>query len=225
MSGVREPELPPNLIPGSGKKSIFGRKPGESAGKGFTLIEILIGLAVGGLVMSAVMGVFIIQNKSYDLQEQMTRMVQTARAAMDMMAREVRMAGYDPADTGFEGITYNAAVLQLKADLGGDNAGDPPDGDTDDANECIAYRHDPINLQIDRNTGGGNQPFAENIETFSFAYLDKNGHSTTVSDDIRQLRLTITARTAKADPNYPVNGGYRTYTLCSSVTPPNLACP
>ena len=66
---------------------------------GFTLVEVLIAMAIGGILLGAVVSTFVLQSKSYDVQEQMTEMVQTARAAMDMISREVRMAGYDP--TGF----------------------------------------------------------------------------------------------------------------------------
>lgn len=197
----------------------------KAAESGFTLLEVLVTLVTGLLVTGAVMAVFVIQNRSYDLQQQMTAAVQTARAAVDMISREIRMAGYDPTGSGFDGIVCDAAILRVKADLRGDDPGDPPDGDTDDPNECIRYRYDSADLQIDRNTGGGNQPFAENIEAFVFTYLDGQGHVTTVDESIRQLQLTVTARTAKPDPTYGANGGHRTYTLRTSITPPNLAVP
>jgi len=38
-----------------------------------------------------------------------------------------------------------------------------------------------------------------------------------------KVKITLTARTAGIDPNYPTNGGYRTYTLTSVITPRNLA--
>jgi type IV pilus assembly protein PilW len=191
---------------------------------GFTLLEVLIAMAIGGLLLGAVISTFILQSKAYDVQEQMTEMVQTARAAMDMIGREVRMAGYDPTGAGFDGVAYHSAKLQLLADLRGASATAPPDGDTDDPNENITYVYDSKNLQIDRNTGGGNQPFAENIEAFGFTYLDKDGHPTATTADIRQIRVTITARTARPDFQYSAHGGYRTFTLASLITPVNLAC-
>lgn len=199
-------------------------KPGTPVQNGFTLIEVLIALAVGGLLMTAVLAIFIMQNNSYTRQEQMTQMVQTARAAMDMLGREIRMAGYDPTGAGFDGIAYSAGKLRLQADLRGDQPGDPPDGDTADPNEEITYRFDSVHLQIDRNTGGGNQPFAENIEEFTFDYFDREGRPTTVNSEIRQIRVRITARADRSDPRYGTNDGYRTYTLRSTITPPNLAC-
>lgn len=192
--------------------------------QGFTFVEVLIAMAIGGLLLGAVISTFVMQSKSYDVQEQMTDVVQTARAAMDMISREVRMAGYDPTGAGFDGIPYHVAQLQLLADLRGANSTDPPDGDTNDPNENIIYAYDAKNLQIDRNTGGGNQPFAENIEAFTFTYLAGDGCPTTTTDDIRQIRVTITARTAKPDAKYSAHGGYRTFTLASLMTPVNLAC-
>lgn len=193
---------------------------------GFTLIELLIAMAISTIVLGAVVSTFVIQQKSYAVQEQITEMVQTARAAMDMMSREIRMAGYDPKGAGFYGVPYSASQLQILADLRGDNAGDPPDGYTDDSNENITYAYYDATDQIKRKTGGGYfQPFAENIQTFSFVYLNSDGSPTTTTADIRQIRITITARTAKRDPNYSLNGGYRTYRLTSLITPVNLACP
>lgn len=183
----------------------------ENKERGFTLVELLIAMAISGIVLGALVSTFIIQSKSYDLQEQICEMTQTARAAMDMITREVKIAGYDPTPTGFDGIPYNASQLQILADLNGD-------GDTADSNEDIIYTYDAANLQIDRNTGGGAQPFAENIQTFTFAYLDENGNATIINGDIEQVRITITTRTDKPDSN----GTYRTYTLTSFVTPPNL---
>lgn len=196
----------------------------KGGARGFTLVELLIAMALGALLLGALISTFVVQSKAYDVQGQMTEMVQTARAAMDMISREVRMAGYDPTGAGFDGIPYHGAQLQLLTDLRGASAADPPDGDTNDPNENITYVYDAQNLQIDRNTGGGNQPFAENIESFAFTFLDQDGHPTTASAAVRQIKVTITARTAKPDPEYAAHGGYRTFTMATLMTPVNLAC-
>jgi len=191
---------------------------------GFTLIELLIVMAISFIVLGAVFSTLVVQRRAFAVQEQITEMVQTARATIDMMSREIRMAGHDPTGAGFHGIPYNAAQLQIRTDLRGDGANDPCDGDTNDRNENITYKYYDETIQIKRKTGSGRfQPFAENVQAFSFAYLDSNGSPTTTTADIRQVRLTITARAAKRDPGYAANGGYRTYTLTTSITPNNLA--
>ncbi|MEA3428733.1 MAG: hypothetical protein U9Q84_05890, partial [Thermodesulfobacteriota bacterium] len=74
-----------------------------------------------------------------------------------------------------------------------------------------------------RKTGNGYfQPFAENVQSFTFDYLDSAGSATTTTADIRQIKITITARTSKADADYSANNGYRTHSLTSLITPRNL---
>ncbi|MBC8200268.1 MAG: prepilin-type N-terminal cleavage/methylation domain-containing protein [Desulfobacteraceae bacterium] len=190
---------------------------------GFTLVELLIAMTIGLIILAALSSTFLMQRKIYDVQEQIVEMVQTARAAMDMMTREIRMAGYDPTGAGFDGITYDADQLEIKADMYQTNNTGNPDGDTDDSNEHIKYTMDSdYPFEIRRDTGGGRQEFALNIQTFTFDYLNSAGSATTTTADIRQIRITITARTSKADADYSANNGYRTHTLTSLITPRNL---
>lgn len=183
---------------------------------GFSLIELLIAIAISGIVLGAVSSLFIMQNKSYSVQEQVAEMQQNARAAMDIMTREIRTAGCDPGGSANAGIvSATSSSINFTQDTNGD-------GDTADANENITYSfYTSSGIQkIGRNTGGGNQPVAENIQSLAFAYLDSNGNPTAVIANIRQIDLTITARTAEPDPD---SGSYRTCTLTSLITPRNLA--
>ena len=192
---------------------------------GFTLVELLIAMTIGLIILTALSSTFLMQRKIYDVQEQVAEMVQTARAAMDMMTREIRMGGYDPTGTGFDGIPYNAdpSTIDVFADLNDIPGIDNPTG----SYEHITYSYDSANNQIDRNTntGGGGQPFAENIQSVTFNYLDSSGNATTTTSDIRQIKITITAKTSKPNPDYtdPTYGDhYRRYTLTSAITPRNL---
>ena len=64
--------------------------------KGFTLIEILVALAVSGLVLAGIYQTYLAQQKSYIVQGEIAKMQQNIRAAMFLMVRELRMAGFDP---------------------------------------------------------------------------------------------------------------------------------
>ena len=202
----------------------------ENKVQGFTLVELLISMALALIIIGSLATTFISQRKAFDVQEQIAEMTQGARAAMDMMSREIRMAGYnptgsmqtsDPSTATFVGIPYAANQIQIIADLNEDNSNDDP-------NENIIYLYDATNKQIDRNTGSGNQPFAENIKSFQFSFWAADGTEITSSAgqaDIRMIKITIVAKTAKEDPNYthPVNADrYRTFELVSDITPPNL---
>ena len=184
---------------------------------GFSLIELITALGISGIVLAAVTATFISQSRSYDAQEQINGMQQAARAAMDIITREVRMAGYNTnGGLTFDGIIYDTTQIRVQANLDGD-------ADTGDADEDIIYAYDTVDDVITRETGGNIDTLVEDIDVFTFQYLDESGTATTTSANIRQIQITITARTAKSDPNYTSNGGYRTFTLTSLITPRNLA--
>ncbi|MBU1184433.1 MAG: prepilin-type N-terminal cleavage/methylation domain-containing protein [Proteobacteria bacterium] len=191
--------------------------PGRAGG--FSLVELLIAMAVGLVVLGAMYSVFTIQNKTFGNQEVFVEMQQNVRAGMDMMAREIGMAGYNPAGVNFAGVTVITSQLQIQADLDGNGAIDST------SQENVIYIFDSTNKQITRYIGAGNQAFVENVDSFTFEYLKGDGTAAT-TEDVRRIRITITGRTAKPDPDYtdPTFGDkYRRYTLTSQVAPRNLA--
>jgi len=116
---------------------------------------------------------------------------------MFYMTKEIRMAGCDPTGNAGAGIvTANANSISFTEDIRGDADGSDPDGATNDPNESIAYALSNNNLV--RNTGGGNQVVAENIDALDFVYLDADGNTTTTLTDIRSVEITIVARTGRA---------------------------
>ena len=71
---------------------------------GFTLIELLIALAVGSLLMGGIYGILIQQRNAYARHQQMLEMRQNVRMGLDVMANDIRMAGYDPTGNAGAGI-------------------------------------------------------------------------------------------------------------------------
>ncbi|MEN8211744.1 MAG: prepilin-type N-terminal cleavage/methylation domain-containing protein, partial [Thermodesulfobacteriota bacterium] len=71
---------------------------------GFTLIEILIAIAITGIVSTVLMTSFQSQQKSYVIQEGVAAMQQNLRAGIEIMKQEIRMAGYDRQNIGGMGI-------------------------------------------------------------------------------------------------------------------------
>ena len=145
---------------------------------GFTLIELLVAMAITGIVAGAIYTAFQSQQKSYLIQDQVTEMQQNLRAAMDIMVREIRMAGYDPTQSSGASISTNSTgiMIQVTMDINSDK-------DCSDSNENITYGFSNANdANADgiadagaanlgrRNTGGGFQPIAENIQAIGFAY-------------------------------------------------------
>jgi len=62
--------------------------------KGLTLIELLVALAVSGLLIAGMYRTFTGQQKTYTIQEQVVDMQQNVRAAINRMMTELRMSGF-----------------------------------------------------------------------------------------------------------------------------------
>lgn len=63
--------------------------------KGVTLIELLIGLVICGIVIAGIYRIFISQSKAYTVQDQVVELQQSVRSAMELISRDLRMAGFD----------------------------------------------------------------------------------------------------------------------------------
>jgi len=187
---------------------------------GFTLMELLVAMTIGLIVLGGVAKTFTAQSRQNSAEEQIGQMQQNVRGALDLMLREIQMAGYKPAGGTFNGIqTSTSTTLRIKLDL--DSSGVATDGATDD----ISYTFDNSTGLITRtlNNTASSATLADNITACTFTYLDANGASTTTNTSVRRITINITARTAKPDPGYTSNSGYRTYQISADVTPPNLA--
>lgn len=208
---------------------IFVTRRGSRGLGGFTLVELIVSMAIGLVVVAAIAQTFTVQTRQNSAEEQLGQMQQNVRGALDLMIREIQMAKYDPSGSAFPpgtyGVTYSPSQLQIISDMDGNGT---LDTSTSGSVENIIYAYDSANLRLTRQLGSGGtaQIVADNVTAFTVAYYDADGNAVTSSAnsaDIRKVTITITARTAKPDPSYPSNGGHRTYQLSADVTPPNLA--
>jgi type IV pilus assembly protein PilW len=163
--------------------------------KGFTLAELLVGLFVSGIVMTTILSAYYTQNKSYAVQDQLAAMVQNLRAAMDIMIREARMAGYDPTGTADARIVdANPTYLTITEDMDGDGS---ITGD-----ESITYSLADSDGDGDNDLERNSNLIAENIDALDFVYLDENDASTAIPSEIRSIQITMVAKTQKVDHGY-----------------------
>jgi type II secretory pathway pseudopilin PulG len=64
------------------------------ATRGTTLIELLIALVITGVVTLAIMKTYVTHHENYIVQDDVTNMQQSARACIDELTRQIRMAGH-----------------------------------------------------------------------------------------------------------------------------------
>lgn len=68
--------------------------------KGVTLIELIVALIISAAVIAGIYRVFAAQSKAYTVQEQVVEVQQGTRSAMEILLRDLRMAGFDSDDAG-----------------------------------------------------------------------------------------------------------------------------
>src|SRR5712691_8896137 len=102
---------------------------------GMTLVELLIAMALVGVVMGGVTRSFVNQRKITAIQSQRVTLIQQAQAAMDLVTREFRTAGTNPTGAAFVPVTYSTARLEIRADLNGNGTTDT----TNDPDEHLLY--------------------------------------------------------------------------------------
>ncbi|MDD7805550.1 MAG: PilW family protein [Endozoicomonas sp. (ex Botrylloides leachii)] len=61
---------------------------------GFSLVELIIALLLGILLTAGAGKVFLSTNKTYTLQDQLIRMQENARTALELLVKDIRMSGY-----------------------------------------------------------------------------------------------------------------------------------
>jgi type IV pilus assembly protein PilW len=178
------------------------------------MVELLIAIVTSLVLLAGIYSVFHSQHVAFSSQEQINEMNQNIRAVMDLMTREVRLAGYKTSTSVFNGIaTAQPSTIRLFADINQDGN---ILGDTED----VTYSYDVNALRICRN--GASLPIAENITNLTFLYTLADGTTTSNPGSlasIRKVKISVTGRTANPDLG---TGRYRTITLTSDVTPRNL---
>ncbi|MCJ7547776.1 MAG: PilW family protein [Deltaproteobacteria bacterium] len=78
--------------------------------QGVTLIELMIVLVIAAFLVAGIYSLFITQHRSYTVQDQVAGVQQDARVALDIMARDIRVAGFL---IGSQGFNVNGAQFAV----------------------------------------------------------------------------------------------------------------
>jgi type IV pilus assembly protein PilW len=239
-------------VQGNGDKFSGENKEMKTGGtfkeKGVTLIELLVTLVICTIVVAGIYRVFIAQSKAYSVQDQVAEVQQTVRGAMEILLRDLRMAGFDDDSlTSTVAITEPIAIPVAASSI------------------TVSYEYyDKATLQYQRITaaywrdapssrlirqvtinavGGPQEILLENVDAFNLAYGvdededgamdDRDGDGTMSEVDwvspenvgvlkVVALRVTLTGRPEKVDANDDRFKTVTPRTLVTAVTLRNL---
>ncbi len=155
---------------------------------GFTLVELLVAMAMGLIIMAAIYYTYVSQQKSYVITEKVSALQQNIRAAMFHLQKDIRMAGYNPTRSAITfGFTDVSATDSVTFTIDDDEDG------ALDTEETIAYSLNPDNTLRKVVGAGAPQTICESITGLNFSYLKADETTTTVGADVRMVDITISA--------------------------------
>ena len=173
--------------------------------KGFTAIELLVSLAIMSIALTSIYSMYMSFIRTCTKEGVKIRVQQNVRSGLDMMIRDIRLAGLDPDGTGDFGIVEAKSWrIQFTADR-------DMDGELDDADaadgidapdmEHMAYEYDGSGiLKMVLYKANGNletdEIMAENVTDLTFTYFDSNADTTSNLDEIRTVDIQMTIQKA-----------------------------
>jgi Tfp pilus assembly protein FimT len=178
---------------------------------GFTLVDILVGLGLASVLMSAIVALFATLSRSYTTQNVAAEVQQVVRAGIDEMMMNIRMAGVNPLNIADVGVKddYSSTQIRFTSDINASGV----IGDVDD--EDIAYIFEENKLK--RQVGGGNKiELVRNVSDFSFTYLKEDELPADSVSEIRTVLISMTV-TEPAGRGQNVSRTYSARVRCRNL--------
>jgi len=208
--------------------------------EGVTLIELLVALVICGIIVAAIYRLFVSQTRAYTVQDQVSEVQQNVRNAMELIVRDIRMAGFDddPVDIGGVLTDIHPPTPVI---IPGDNS------------IAVSYEHNAAARQVTYSVNAQNQllrnqvpadsppetvngdPILDNVTGFTLTYFtdvigpdgnrDRRAHNEVPTAGIGvanvvAVRVRLSARPASNNPD--VNSQVSPRALDSVVTIRNL---
>ena len=181
-------------------------------------MELLVTTAVFGFMLVGICTLYSTSLSSFNTGENKSETQQIALFAVDLMAREMRLSGYDPSDaitavptTAIENASANGVIFVA-------------DVDGDDVTDQVRYRIQGTRIVRDSAVWDGTtfpsltgaSEIAQDVAALTFTYFDDTNTVTTVLADIRRIRVEIAVQKTTA------SGEQVTFPLATDVKLRNL---
>jgi len=165
--------------------------------QGFTLVELMVAMAISLVVMGAIFLTFKSQQDSYVIQDQVSAMQQNLRAAMYMLTRDIQMAGYY---TNFDGDQYTMDWDDLDGDtepirplIFGQNNVPGGSGVKNNTDEIVIVKANTITSISNINFGvlGANDSAAGNTITLNDLVVGKGDNQIDLNDSGKRFGVMV----------------------------------
>lgn len=182
--------------------------------QGLTLVELMIAVAISSTVVAGAYNLFVVERRSYSLQDDLAQMYQTMRSSEQIMVREIRMAGYKLNEvtilSDVPGTVFTDGEKEDVEEATSSAFTFTSDVDGEGVIETVRYslRDSELVRQLWRwdnanhcwRSGGGARSVAENMEDLRMSYfiladndgidndLDDDGDS--IADELGEMLLT-----------------------------------
>jgi len=186
---------------------------------GFTLAELVLAMGIMLIVLSAIISLFTSLNRMYTTPGVAAGVQQVARTGIDIMTRNIRMAGFNPLNINPVGIVQaDSNSIRFEYDTNG--SGTIATNATGDDNEVMGYLLNGNNQLIRQLNGkaSSNEALVNNVSALSFNYFDEDGE--TVIDDpaaIRTVEVSLTVE-EPAGRDQVVSRTYSTRVICRNLS-------
>jgi prepilin-type N-terminal cleavage/methylation domain-containing protein len=149
---------------------------------GFSLVELMVVIAILPIVMGAIYGVFASVNRACINNEVNAEVMQHMRTSLEFMEQDIRMAGLDGSESADAGIEVaTPSIFRFTADRNMDgtiNTAFLADGIQEQDLERITYSYDAAGRQLEQclyeETNDAWETVAENVINFQFTYFDED---------------------------------------------------
>lgn len=167
---------------------------------GISLIEVVIGVCVGGLLLCQGITIFSLHYKIVVFEQAVIDLEQELRGAVHRISRDLRQAGSNPYGiVGLVGLELDpdgdgrCDDIRIRSDFRGTQRTSPPDGDVGDPDEVLTILFDEDTGVLRRN----GQPMAMNV-------IGNPGGEPLFAVDsgpgAQVVVVTLSGRTARRDP-------------------------
>jgi type IV pilus assembly protein PilW len=207
------------------KASLVETRPQGFGEAGFSLVEMLVVVAMLSIFMAATYAVMLPLRRSYTTQDVAAGAQQTARMAVEFMAGEIRLAGLNPIESnepfGFE--RASATDIQFTSDRIDRAAGETEaNGTIDNANfERIGYFFEAGDNSLRERRYEGSpsqitQTLVNNVRELRFRYFDADDNETANLEDIRAVQISLTVE-EPAGRDGLLQRNYATKVICRNL--------